>query len=175
MQVCLCPKLTVFVLEHSGGPLPPAPSMQWQPSSSLHLKMPFQVSMLGQMPEDTPGDLFFPTEVSAVGSVPMCQGTSHRVCQAGQSETFSTRERQQPEALVLRLWHPPAVSRPHPGVPLALQGFALSGPEWDLCSHCLWIAVEFGYCYTWPRCHPPCTKKLLGSLPLVAILRCSLK
>ena len=70
-----CPMLTVFVLEHSGGALPPAPSTQWQPSSSLHLKMPFQVSMLGQMPEDTPGYLFFPTEVSAVGSVPMCQGT----------------------------------------------------------------------------------------------------
>lgn len=116
--------LTVFALEHSGGPLPLTPSTQWQPSSSLHLKMPFQVSMLGQMPEDTPGYLFFPTEVSAEGSVPMCQGTSHRVCQAEQSKTFSSQEHQQPEALVLRLRHPPAVSRPHPGVSLALQGFA---------------------------------------------------
>lgn len=35
------------------------------------------------MPEDSPDCLVSLTEVSAMGSVPMCQSTQHRACQAG--------------------------------------------------------------------------------------------
>lgn len=43
------------------------------------------------------------SEVSAVGSVPKCQGTQHRACQAGTVRDIQCRERWQPKVLVRNL------------------------------------------------------------------------
>lgn len=73
------------------------------------------------MPEDIPGCLFSPAEVSAVGSVPMCPAPSTESAEQEESETFSPRECQQPEALVRKrlpsLWctsHSPSVCETDP-------------------------------------------------------------
>lgn len=136
------------------------------------------------MPEDIPGCLFSPAGVSAVGSVPMCPAPSTESAEQEESETFSPRECQQPEALVRKrlpsLWctsHSPSVCETDPACVLEKS---TQCPEWGQCSHmCLWTAVDIWVLLHMAQMSPTKYRETSGfygsNLILVAILRCGLK